>query len=302
VLLEQLRAAGVHSSGRRRSFGAGQDPAPEYLRKSHGSSNQEQDHLTRKQTPRSSRSRMRAQSAHIQVEVKKSASRQARLGAGAPRSCRVFPGAVDSREAELREENSAERGVGGAAGADLAEKQSASASSPRASERGEDARAGSRLDTTLHKPKLPGAKRRGEEGEGNQVWKTKRQAPQIKTRGDVQGASGWHNPRADTKRGRTGRRGVQQFSAPASRSCASHGAETISVGDLATRCRQGRESSSADETGQHGDDQSGAGQETAMIVVTEMATWQGGETRRSDPARDRPNTTSRVEARAPVSP
>ncbi len=74
-------------------------------------------------------------------------------------------------------------------------------------------------DTTLHKPKVaPGVEKKGaKKAKEIKVWKdegVKRRT--IKTRGDVQGASGWHNPKG---RHRTAAapaaESAQQFSASA---------------------------------------------------------------------------------------
>src|SRR5437762_528174 len=247
-LLEQLRAAGVHKQ-------VAEDVLSEqdktrllgYLRKSHGSSEPKNKiTLTRKQTSEIiKKSDASGKARTIQVEVKKKrifVKRDAEPGA--PAEAPGSSGAtVDSREAELREEEQRRHEeLAARQAADLAEKQErerklaegkpsemktlAPASAPGS-------------DTTLHKPKVaPGAEKKGaKKAKEIKVWKdegVKRRT--IKTRGDVQGASGWHTPKGARHKTAVApaAENVQQFSAPAEPVVREVMVpETITVGDLA---------------------------------------------------------------------
>src|SRR5207302_939831 len=228
VLLEQLRAAGVHKEVAEDVLSE-QDKTRllEYLRKSHGSSEPKNKiTLTRKQTSEIiKKSDASGKARTIQVEVKKKrifVKRDAEPGAPAE-----APGssgaAVDSREAELREEEQRRHeGLAARQAADLAEKQERERklAEGKPSEMKTQAPASAPgSDTTLHKPKVaPGAEKKGaKKAKEIKVWKdegVKRRT--IKTRGDVQGASGWHNPKGRHKTAVAPvAEGVQQFSAPA---------------------------------------------------------------------------------------
>src|SRR6266850_621304 len=166
-LLEQLRAAGVHKQVAEDVLSE-QDKTRllEYLRKSHGSSEPKNKiTLTRKQTSEIiKKSDASGKARTIQVEVKKK---------------RIFV----KRDAEP------------GAPADVAEKQERD----RKQAEGKPSEAKTQApapgsDTTLHKPKVaPGAEKKGaKKAKEIKVWKdegVKRRT--IKTRGDVQGASGW---------------------------------------------------------------------------------------------------------------
>src|SRR6266850_2088641 len=214
-LLEQLRAAGVHKQVAEDVLSE-QDKTRllEYLRKSHGSSEPKNKiTLTRKQTS----------------EIIKKSDASGPSGV-----------AVDTREAELRdEEQRRHEELAARQAADIAEKQERE--KKLAEGKPVEAKAPAAppaADTTLHKPKVaPGVEKKGaKKTKEIKVWKdegVKRRT--IKTRGDVQGASGWHNPKG---RHRTAAapaaESVQQFSAPAEPVVREVMVpETISVADLA---------------------------------------------------------------------
>jgi len=283
-LLEQLRAAGVHKQVAEDVL-SDQDKTRllEYLRKSHGSSEPKNKiTLTRKQTSEIiKKSDASGRARTIQVEVKKKrifVKRDAEPGAPAE-----APGpsgvAVDTREAELRdEEQRRHEELAARQAADIAEKQErekklaegkpAEAKAPAAPPAG---------DTTLHKPKVaPGVEKKGaKKAKEIKVWKdegVKRRT--IKTRGDVQGASGWHNPKG---RHRTAAapaaESAQQFSAsaePVVREVMVP--ETITVGDLAHKMsvKAAEVIKVLMKLGNMVTINQVLDQETAMIVVTDM--------------------------------
>src|SRR5467141_2876591 len=285
VLLEQLRAAGVHKRVAEDVL-SDQDKTKllEYLRKAHGSSEPKNKiTLTRKQTSEIiKKSDASGKARTIQVEVKKKrifVKRDAEPGAPAEVPG-LSGGAVDSREAELREEEQRrnEELVARQA-ADLAEKQERERklAEGKPSEVKTQAPAPA-SDTTLHKPKVaPGAEKKGaKKAKEIKVWKdegVKRRT--IKTRGDVQGASGWHTPKGARHKTAVApaAENVQQFSAPAEPVVREVMVpETISVGDLAHKM-----SVKAAEVikvlmrlGNMVTINQVLDQETAMIVVTEM--------------------------------
>src|SRR5467141_3774826 len=285
VLLEQLRAAGVHKRVAEDVL-SDQDKTKllEYLRKAHGSSEPKNKiTLTRKQTSEIiKKSDASGKARTIQVEVKKKrifVKRDAEPGAPAEVPG-LSGGAVDSREAELREEEQRrnEELVARQA-ADLAEKQERERklAEGKPSEVKTQAPAPA-SDTTLHKPKVaPGAEKKGaKKAKEIKVWKdegVKRRT--IKTRGDVQGASGWHTPKGARHKTAVApaAENVQQFSAPAEPIVREVTVpETISVGDLAHKM-----SVKAAEVikvlmrlGNMVTINQVLDQETAMIVVTEM--------------------------------
>src|SRR2546430_2864557 len=286
-LLEQLRAAGVHKQVAEDVLSE-QDKTRllEYLRKSHGSSEPKNKiTLTRKQTSEIiKKSDASGKARTIQVEVKKKrifVKRDAEPGAPAE-----APGssgaAVDSREAELREEEQRRHEeLAAREAADLAEKQErerklaegkpsemktlAPASAPGS-------------DTTLHKPKVaPGAEKKGaKKAKEIKVWKdegVKRRT--IKTRGDVQGASGWHTPKGSRHRtaAAPAAESSQQFSAPVEAVVREIMVpETVSVGDLAHKMsvKAAEVIKVLMKLGNMVTINQVLDQETAMIVVTEM--------------------------------
>src|SRR6267143_941495 len=132
-------------------------------------------------------------------------------------------------------------------------------------------------DTTLHKPKVaPGAEKKGaKKAKEIKVWKdegVKRRT--IKTRGDVQGASGWHNPKGRHKTAVAPvAEGVQQFSAPAEPVVREVMVpETISVGDLGHKMsvKAAEVIKVLMKLGNMVTINQVLDQETAMIVVTDM--------------------------------
>ena len=282
VLLEQLRAAGVHKQVAEDVLSE-QDKTRllEYLRKSHGSSEPKNKiTLTRKQTSEIiKKSDASGKARTIQVEVKKKrifVKRDAEPGAPAE-----VPGpsggAVDSREAELREEEQRRNEeLAARQAADLAEKQERERKLAEGKPSEVKAQAPA-SDTTLHKPKVaPGAEKKGaKKAKEIKVWKdegVKRRT--IKTRGDVQGASGWHNPKGRHKAAVAPvAEGVQQFSAPAEPVVREVMVpETISVGDLAHKMsvKAAEVIKVLMKLGNMVTINQVLDQETAMIVVTEM--------------------------------
>src|SRR6267154_2053145 len=286
VLLEQLRAAGVHKQVAEDVLSE-QDKTRllEYLRKSHGSSEPKNKiTLTRKQTSEIiKKSDASGKARTIQVEVKKKrifVKRDAEPGAPAEASG-SSGAAVDSREAELREEEQRRH-------EELATRQAADVAEKQERERklaeGKPSEAKTQTpapvpasDTTLHKPKVaPGAEKKGaKKAKEIKVWKdegVKRRT--IKTRGDVQGASGWHNPKG---RHRTAAapaaEGVQQFSASAEAVVREVMVpETITVGDLAHKMsvKAAEVIKVLMKLGNMVTINQVLDQETAMIVVTDM--------------------------------
>ena len=284
-LLEQLRAAGVHKQVAEDVLSE-QDKTRllEYLRKSHGSSEPKNKiTLTRKQTSEIiKKSDASGKARTIQVEVKKKRTfvkRDAEPGAPAE-----APGpsgaAVDAREAELREEEQRrQEELAARQAADVVEKQERerkqAEGKPGESKTQAPAPAS---DTTLHKPKVaPGAEKKGaKKAKEIKVWKdegVKRRT--IKTRGDVQGASGWHTPKGVRHKTAVAppAENVQQFSAPAEPVVREIMVpETISVGDLAHKMsvKAAEVIKVLMKLGNMVTINQVLDQETAMIVVTEM--------------------------------
>src|SRR6266516_3558850 len=282
-LLEQLRAAGVHKQVAEDVLSE-QDKTRllEYLRKSHGSS-EPKNTLTRKQTSEIiKKSDASGKARTIQVEVKKKrifVKRDAEPGA--PAEAPGPSGAeVDSREAELREEEQRRHEeLAARQAADVAEKQERERklAEGKPSEVKTQAPAPA-PDTTLHKPKVaPGAEKKGaKKAKEIKVWKdegVKRRT--IKTRGDVQGASGWHTPKGARHKTAVApaAENVQQFSAPAEPVVREVMVpETISVGDLAHKMsvKAAEVIKVLMKLGNMVTINQVLDQETAMIVVTEM--------------------------------
>ncbi len=284
-LLEQLRAAGVHKQVAEDVLSE-QDKTRllEYLRKSHGSSEPKNKiTLTRKQTSEIiKKSDASGKARTIQVEVKKKrifVKRDAEPGA--PAEAPGAPGAaVDSREVELREEEQRRHEeLAARQAADVVEKQERERklTEGKPSEVKTQAPAPA-SDTTLHKPKVaPGAEKKGaKKAKEIKVWKdegVKRRT--IKTRGDVQGASGWHTPKGARHKTAVApaAENVQQFSAPAEPVVREVMVpETISVGDLAHKMsvKAAEVIKVLMKLGNMVTINQVLDQETAMIVVTEM--------------------------------
>jgi translation initiation factor IF-2 len=285
VLLEQLRAAGVHKQEAEDVLSE-QDKTRllEYLRKSHGSSEPKNKiTLMRKQTSEIiKKSDASGRARTIQVEVKKKrifVKRDADPGAPAE-ALGPSGGAVDSREAELREEEQRRHEeLAARQAADVAEKQERERklAEGKPSEVTMQAPApGS--DTTLHKPKVaPGTEKKGaKKAKEIKVWKdegVKRRT--IKTRGDVQGASGWHTPKGARHKIAVApaAESVQQFSAPAEPIVREVMVpETISVADLAHKMsvKAAEVIKVLMKLGNMVTINQVLDQETAMIVVTDM--------------------------------
>ncbi len=286
VLLEQLRAAGVHKRVAEDVL-SDQDKTKllEYLRKAHGSSEPKNKiTLTRKQTSEIiKKSDASGKARTIQVEVKKKrvfVKRDAEPGGAAEGSPSSAP-AIDEREAELREqERRQQEELAARQAAELAEKQERERKLAREAEQkpgeGKPPTPGAG-DTTLHKPKVaPGAEKKGaKKAKEVKVWKdegVKRRT--IKTRGDVQGASGWHTPKgARHKTAAAAAEAAPQFSAPAEPIVREVMVpETITVGDLAHKMsvKAAEVIKVLMKLGSMATINQALDQETAMIVVTEM--------------------------------
>src|SRR6266849_2963270 len=287
VLLEQLRAAGVHKRVAEDVL-SDQDKTKllEYLRKAHGSSEPKNKiTLTRKQTSEIiKKSDASGKARTIQVEVKKKrvfVKRDAEPGAAADTSPSSAP-AIDTREAELREqERRQQEELAARQAAELAEKQERERKLAREAEQkpgeGKPPTPGAG-DTTLHKPKVaPGAEKKGaKKAKEVKVWKdegVKRRT--IKTRGDVQGASGWHTPKGARHKAAAApaAENVQQFSAPAEPIVREVMVpETVSVGDLAHKMsvKAAEVIKVLMKLGSMVTINQVLDQETAMIVVTDM--------------------------------
>src|SRR6266498_1972685 len=287
VLLEQLRAAGVHKRVAEDVL-SDQDKTKllEYLRKAHGSSEPKNKiTLTRKQTSEIiKKSDASGKARTIQVEVKKKrvfVKRDAEPGAAAEGSPSSAP-AIDEREAELREQDRRQQEELAARQAgELAEKQERERKLAREAEQkpgeGKPPTPGAG-DTTLHKPKVaPGAEKKGaKKAKEIKVWKdegVKRRT--IKTRGDVQGASGWHTPKGARHKTAVApaAEAAQQFSAPAEPVVREVMVpETITVGDLAHKMsvKAAEVIKVLMKLGSMATINQALDQETAMIVVTEM--------------------------------
>jgi translation initiation factor IF-2 len=284
-LLEQLRAAGVHKQVAEDVLSE-QDKTRllEYLRKSHGSSEPKNKiTLTRKQTSEIiKKSDASGKARTIQVEVKKKrifVKRDAESGAPAEASG-GSGAAVDSREAELREEEERRHEeLAARQAADVAEKQERERKLAEGKPSDVKTQAPALApDTTLHKPKVtPGAEKKGaKKAKEIKVWKdegVKRRT--IKTRGDVQGASGWHTPKGARHKTAVApaAESVQQFSAPAEPVVREIMVpETIIVGDLAHKMsvKAAEVIKVLMKLGNMVTINQVLDQETAMIVVTEM--------------------------------
>src|SRR5712675_1329452 len=284
-LLEQLRAAGVHKQVAEDVLSE-QDKTRllEYLRKSHGSSEPKNKiTLTRKQTSEIiKKSDASGKARTIQVEVKKKrifVKRDAEPGAP-PEAPGPSGVAVDTREAELRdEEQRRQEELAARQAADAAEKQERERklAEGKPSEAKMPAPAPS-ADTTLHKPKVaPGAEKKGaKKAKEIKVWKdegVKRRT--IKTRGDVQGASGWHTPKGGRHRtaAAPAAESAQQFSTSTEAVVREVMVpETIAVGDLAHKMsvKAAEVIKVLMKLGNMVTINQVLDQETAMIVVTEM--------------------------------
>jgi translation initiation factor IF-2 len=285
-LLEQLRAAGVHKRVAEDVLSE-QDKTKllDYLRRSHGSAEPKNKiTLTRKQTSEIiKKSDSSGKARTIQVEVKKKRIFVKRESdAGAPSDAPgAAPATIDSREAELREqERRRQEELASRQAAELAEKQERERKAARETEpKPADAKAPApAADTTLHKPKVaPGTEKKGaKKAKEIKVWQdegVKRRT--IKTRGDVQGASGWHTPKGARHRAAAAAatESVPQFSTPAEPIVREIMVpETITVGDLAHKMsvKAAEVIKALMKMGNMVTINQVLDQDTAMIVVTEM--------------------------------
>jgi translation initiation factor IF-2 len=267
VLLEQLRAAGVHKQVAGDILSE-QDKTMllDYLRKVHGTAEPKAKiTLKRKQTSEIvKRSDTSGKARVIQVEVKKKrvfVKRDVPEPAPAPPAAET-PAApaetgIGARETEIRkQERAREEELAARQAAELAEKQErerrlaeqreaeakaaaelakAPAEAAKAAEAAEPAAA-----TTLHKPKATEVAEKAEKKVKKKevtVWKDESASKRrtIKTRGDVQGASGWHTPKGSRHRHAVAApEPTNQFIAPAEPVAREvRVPETISVADLA---------------------------------------------------------------------
>src|SRR5690349_8334841 len=281
-LLEQLRAAGVHKRVAEDVLSE-QDKTKllDYLRRAHGSAEPKNKiTLTRKQTSEIiKKSDSSGKARTIQVEVKKKrifVKREADAGPGSD----APTAAIDSREAELREqERKRQEELAARQAAELAEKQERERKVARETEQKPESKAQTpSADTTLHKPKVaPGTEKKGaKKAKEIKVWQdegVKRRT--IKTRGDVQGASGWHTPKGARHKtaGASVAETAPQFIAPAEPIVREIMVpETITVGDLAHKMsvKAAEVIKVLMKLGNMVTINQVLDQETAMIVVTEM--------------------------------
>ncbi|MFM9968922.1 MAG: translation initiation factor IF-2 [Burkholderiales bacterium] len=262
VLLEQLKAAGVNKRVADDVLSEqDKNMLLDYLRKVHGSSEPKTKiTLTRKQSSEIiKKSDLSGKARTIQVEVKKKrvfVKREA--GEAAPVAApEVAPApiqpppppvqqpqpVVNEQEAALRiaeqqrqeelaarqaaeivEKQEREKRLAEQREAELQKAQKAAATTPSAA------------DTTLHKPKVADTTDKKSKKKEVTVWKDERvKRRTIKTRGDVQGASGWHTPKASSRnRSDSKEQVLHQFEAPTEPIIQEvHVPETITVADLA---------------------------------------------------------------------
>src|SRR5262245_4423054 len=286
-LLEQLRAAGVHKRVAEDVLSE-QDKTKllDYLRRSHGSAEPKNKiTLTRKQTSEIiKKSDASGKARTIQVEVKKKrifVKREAE-SAPVPEASAAPTATIDPREAELREqERKRQEELAARQAAELAEKQERERKAAKETEQkpaeAKAPGAAPAADTTLHKPKVaPGSEKKGaKKAKEIKVWSddgVKRRT--IKTRGDVQGASGWHNPKGGRHRaGVAAAESAPQFTAPTEPVVREIMVpETITVGDLAHKMsiKAAEVIKALMKMGSMVTINQVLDQETAMIVVTEM--------------------------------
>src|SRR3990172_5157202 len=297
VLLEQLRAAGVNKQVAD-DFLSDQDKTKllEYLRRAHGTVEPKTKiTLTRKQSSEIiKKSDVSGKARTIQVEVKKKRvfikrdTPDAGPASAVAEAEAVPSAAIDAHEAELREqERRRQEELAARQAAELAEKQERER---RLTEQREEKKAGeaavppeqvaaTAADTTLHKPKVAEGPAKAEKKAKKKevtVWKdegAKRRT--IKTRGDVQGASGWHTPKSARHRaaGVPAADAAHQFSAPMEPVVREvHIPETVTVADLAHKMsvKAAEVIKSLMKLGSMVTINQVLDQETAMIVVEEL--------------------------------
>ncbi len=294
VLIEQLKAAGVEKRLADDTL-TEQDKTKllEYLRKAHGATDAKTKiTLTRKQTSEIKKADASGKSRTIQVEVRKKrvfVKREAGEAApvpelpAAPAAPAPAAAPVDAREAELREqEQRRDAELATRQAAELAEKQEherrmaeVREAEQRAAEEAAKAAAqpAAPADTTLHKVKsAEGAEKKAKKPQVT-VWKDEAAKKRtIKTRGDVAGASGWHQPKGGGRH-RHAEEAPKGFAAPAEPTIREiHIPETITVGDLAHKMsvKAAEVIKSLMKLGQMVTINQVLDQETAMIVVEEL--------------------------------
>jgi translation initiation factor IF-2 len=283
-LLEQLRAAGVHKRVAEDVLSE-QDKTKllDYLRRSHGSAEPKNKiTLTRKQTSEIiKKSDSSGKARTIQVEVKKKrifVKRESEQGQ-VPEAAPAAPAtAIDPQQVELREqEHRRQEELAARQAAELAEKQERERKAAEQKPVEAKTQAPAAPDTTLHKPKVaPGTEKKGaKKAKEIKVWadeSVKRRT--IKTRGDVQGASGWHTPKGGRHRGGAAvADSAPQFAAPTEAVAREIMVpETITVGDLAHKMsiKAAEVIKALMKMGNMVTINQVLDQETAMIVVTEM--------------------------------
>jgi translation initiation factor IF-2 len=306
VLLEQLRAAGVNKQ-LAEDILSEQDKTRllDYLRKAHGTVEPKTKiTLTRKKTSEIiKKSDARGKARTIQVEVKKKrvfvkrdtaepVAAPVALEAGAPAQASSAVHEAEQRHeedrrhaelearqaAEVAEKQERERHLSELR--DAEQKKALEERQPKAPVQGEAPAPSPGGDTTLHKPKVAeGAGEKKAKKKEVTVWKDESAAKRrtIKTRGDVQGASGWHTPKGSRHRPSGGTTvGVDtqhQFLAPTEPVTREvHVPETITVADLAHKMsvKAAEVIKVLMKLGQMVTINQVLDQESAMIVVEEM--------------------------------
>jgi len=263
VLLEQLKAAGVHKQQAEDTLSE-QDKTRllEYLRKAHGATEAKSKiTLTRKQSSEIKKSDSTGKSRTIQVEVKKKRvfvkrDAAAELPPEAPAPVVeekpapvVRSPAVDAQQLELREQEQKRHAeLVARQSEELREKQEREKKLAEAREIEEkkaqqapakpSAEQAPATDGTLHKPKVDEAvkgDKKSPKKKTTTIWKdetAKRRT--IKTRGDVGGASGWHTPKGARHKPASSVESAQTFAAPTEPVVREVMVpETITVADLA---------------------------------------------------------------------
>jgi translation initiation factor IF-2 len=293
VLLEQLKAAGVEKRLVDDTL-TEQDKTRllEYLRRAHGATDgKTKITLTRKQTSEIKKADASGKSRTIQVEVRKKrvfVKRESGEPAPAPEAPAVpAPAAaapsLDVRQAELREqEQRRDEELAARQAAEVAEKQEherrmaemreAESRAAEEAAKAAAARPAAPGDTTLHKVKsAEGAEKKAKKPQVT-VWKDEAAKKRtIKTRGDVAGASGWHQPKVG--RHRQADDTPKAFVPPAEPTVREvHVPETITVADLAHKMsvKAAEVIKSLMKLGQMVTINQVLDQETAMIVVEEL--------------------------------
>ena len=282
-LLEQLRAAGVHKRVAEDVLSEqDKNKLLDYLRRSHGSAEPKNKiTLTRKQTSEIiKKSDSSGKARTIQVEVKKKRIFVKRESEHGPAEVPAAPpvAAIDARQAELREQERRQQDeLAARQAAELAEKQERERKAAEQKPAEAKPQTPAAPDKTLHKPKVaPGAEKKGaKKAKEIKVWQdegVKRRT--IKTRGDVQGASGWHTPKgARHKGGSAVAESAPQFTAPSEPVVREIMVpETITVGDLAHKMsiKAAEVIKALMKMGSMVTINQVLDQDTAMIVVSEM--------------------------------